>query len=197
MAVASIDDLDPSRQYTYADYLSWTFKDRVELLRGWLRRMSPAPNLNHRLIATELTRLVGNHYHRTPCRVLAAPFDVYLPQTGGGETVVQPDLCVVRDSKKLGRQGCTGAPDWVIEIISPGNSRTEMEAKFSLYEESGVREYWIVDPTEQFVLRYVLREGRYVGLAPATAESQRIEIAVAETLKLAGRDIFGVLLDRS
>jgi Uma2 family endonuclease len=92
---------------------------------------------------------------------------------GRQSTVVQPDLCVICDENKLDEQGCNGAPDWVIEILSPGNSRFEMREKFRAYEEAGVREYWIVNPAERNVLQYVLNEaGQYSGLAPATEEDQ-------------------------
>lgn len=156
MPVSHFEDLDLTRQYTYADYLQWTFRERVELLRGWVTRMSSAPNMAHQRLAVELTRRLGNLFYRSPCQVFAAPFDVKLPNTRGGETVVQPDLCIVCDPAKLTRQGCTGAPDWVIEILSLGNTRRELKDKFGLYEESGVREYWLVSPYDRNVLRYVL-----------------------------------------
>ena len=110
MSVTRFDDLDLTRQYTYADYLTWRFSERVELLRGWVARMSPAPNLRHQDIATQLTVSLGNFLKGTRCKLFAAPFDVRLPRTAGGETVVQPDLCVICDRAKLTEQGCTGAP---------------------------------------------------------------------------------------
>ena len=91
----------------------------------------------------------------------AAPFDVRLPvslKDGQVDTVVQPDLCVVCDERKLDKQGCNGAPDLVIEILSPGNSAKEVRGKFELYEASGVLEYWLVYPTEESINRYRLNE---------------------------------------
>ena len=190
MPVSHFDDLDLDRQYTYADYLTWTFAERVELLRGWVARMSPAPNLAHQAIAVELTRVLGNYFSDRPCRLFAAPFDVRLPRTHGGETVVQPDLCVVCDGAKLTTQGCTGAPDWVIEILSPGNSRRELRDKFALYEEAGVREYWLVHPLDRAIQRFVLEAGRYVGLAPATDEDDAIGVSLFEGLTVDGRRLF-------
>ncbi len=191
MSVSHYSDLDLTRQYTYADYVTWTFSERVELLRGWVARMSPAPNLSHQDVAVELTRVLANYFLDGPCRVFAAPFDVRLPRTAGGETVVQPDLCVVCDANKLTTQGCTGAPDWVIEILSPGNSKRELRDKYRLYEESGVREYWVVRPLERSVQRFVLVEaGHFVGLAPTIDDDEAIEVSLFEDLTIDGRRLF-------
>lgn len=191
MAITRFEDLDLSRQYTYADYLTWKFSERVELLRGWVARMSPAPNRYHQEISAELTLLIKSSLRSNPCKLYAAPFDVRLPRTNGGETVVQPDLCIVCDESKLTEQGCTGAPDWVAEIVSPGNSKKELDDKFALYEEAGVREYWIVHPLDRSVLRYVLNdEGIYVGLSPKTEDSPAIEFSIFPDLALPGGEIF-------
>ncbi len=172
--VTRLSDLDPDGSYTYADYLVWQFQERVELIRGRIFRMSPAPNLMHQRISQSLNFLLLSHFRQRPCQVFAAPFDVRLPvsrKKGQDTTVVQPDLCVVCDENKLDEQGCAGAPDLVVEILSPGNSSKEMREKFRVYEEAGVREYWIVSPAEKVVLVYVLDEGgHYKGLAPVTEE---------------------------
>ena len=135
MPLSHFEDLDLSRQYTYSDYLTWEFQERVELLRGWVARMSPAPNLYHQTVAANLYALAGPQIVR-PCKFFPAPFDVHLRRTHGGESVVQPDFCVVCAPTKLTQQGCDGAPDWVIEILSPGNSKREMRDKLALYEEA-------------------------------------------------------------
>jgi Uma2 family endonuclease len=174
--VTQFSDLDPEGHYTYADYLLWQFQERVELIKGRVFKMSPAPNTSHQTISVNLSRELFVFFHRKSCRAFAAPFDVRLPvkdKKGRQSTVVQPDICVICDESKLDEQGCNGAPDWVIEILSPGNSRMEMREKFRVYEEAGVREYWIVNPTGRNVLQYVLNEaGKYSGLAPATEEDQ-------------------------
>ncbi len=173
--VTQFSDLDPEGSYTYADYLLWQFQERVELIRGRLFRMSPAPNLTHQRVSRNLSRDLLNFFYGHPCQVFIAPFDVRLPvsrKQGQDTTVVQPDLCVICDESKLDEQGCAGAPDLVVEILSPGNSRREMKDKFEVYEEAGVREYWIVNPAERVVLVYVLNnEGRYIGLAPVTEDT--------------------------
>ena len=190
MPVARFEDLDLTRQYTYADYMTWTFQDRVELLRGWINRMSPAPNRFHQDVQLNLTLALGKFLEGHDCKLYTAPFDVRLPRTAGGETVVQPDLCVICDPAKLTEQGCTGAPDLVIEILSPGNSKREVRDKYALYEESGVREYWLVDPLDRHILRYVLRDGTFVGLAPRTEDDAQIAAEALAGFAVDGVDVF-------
>ena len=156
--------LDPSKQYTYADYLTWKFEERVELFRGFIARMS-APNRRHQEVSMQMTGLLFNFFKGHNCRLYSAPFDVRLPKPEHLRkndkdiyTVVQPDLCVVCDLEKLDERGCVGAPDLVVEILSPGNSKKEMTTKFDLYQEHGVKEYWIIDPTSNFALVYTLDE---------------------------------------
>lgn len=172
--ITQLSDLDPEGSYTYADYLLWQLQERVELIRGRIFRMSPAPSRMHQKIATFLTAKLFNYFEHKSCQVFAAPFDVRLPvgqKKGQDTTVVQPDLCVICDESKLDEQGCAGAPDLIVEILSPGNSTKEMREKFQVYEEAGVREYWIVNPAEKVVLIYILdADGKYVGLAPVTDE---------------------------
>lgn len=191
MSVTRFEDLDLSRQYTYADYLTWKFTERVELLRGWVAKMSPGPNRRHQRISRDLTILLGTIFTTHNCDLYTAPFDVRLPRSGGGESVVQPDLCVICDKAKLTEQGCTGAPEWVIEILSPGNTTREMRDKYELYEEAGVQEYWVIDPMNEHVLRYVLRDGIYIGLAPRTRSDEEIRCETIAGLTVKGEDIFG------
>lgn len=172
--VTDISQLNPDGFYTYSDYLMWQFKERVELIRGRLLRMSPAPNTAHQKISQAFNRKLLNYFYNKPCQVFTAPFDVRLPvnlKGGQDTTVVQPDLCVICDESKLDERGCAGAPDLIIEILSPGNSQKEMREKFQVYEEAGVREYWMVSPSEKVVWRYILNEeGHYIGLPPATED---------------------------
>ena len=178
MAITSLSQLDENQTYTYGDYLLWQLKESVELIRGKVFRMSPAPNLVHQRIAGELTAQFVTFFRGKRCQVFPAPFDVRLPTPTGKSdpsTVVQPDLCVVCDLQKLDQQGCNGAPDLIIEILSPGNSNKEMREKFEVYEESGVREYWLVNPTEKAVFVYLLNdEGAFIGLQPLTEEQTAI-----------------------
>jgi Uma2 family endonuclease len=155
-------ELDFSKDYTYADYLKWTFEERLELIKGKLFKMSPAPNRIHQKLSLEIARELSNYLKGKPCEVYVAPFDVRLPRKSKADkdiiTVVQPDICVICDPAKLDDRGCLGAPDIVVEILSPGNNKKELQNKYEIYEESGVKEYWIVVPLEKTFLKYVLTE---------------------------------------
>ena len=169
--ITTFSQLDPNGSYTYADYLLWQFDERVELLRGRIRQMS-TPDTRHQRISMRLTRPLSNALWESPCQVFSAPFDVRLSrfnqiQNKEVTTVVQPDLCVICNPEKLDEKGCIGAPDLIIEILSPGNSKTEMRDKFDIYQEAGVLEYWIVSPTEKSVQVWKLNDqGKYIGLPP-------------------------------
>ena len=173
MPITSIEQLDLDGSYTYADYLTWQLREQLELVKGKIHRMSPAPNMYHQRLSGELFLLIGTYLREKPCELFSAPFDVRLPKLGSREdaiyTVVQPDLCVVCDAAKLDERGCLGAPDLVIEILSPGNSRRELREKFTLYEESGVLEYWVISPQDRNVQRFIRSEaGTFVGIRPLT-----------------------------
>ncbi|SHM31610.1 Uma2 family endonuclease [Hymenobacter psychrotolerans] len=164
--ITSLSQLDLTKTYTYADYLTWQLTEWVELIRGKVRPMSPAPQSTHQTISFNLSTSIGVALRGKLCRGFAAPFDVRLSKiTPNGdasiETVVQPDLCVVCDLSKIDKRGCVGAPDWIIEILSPGNFARDTKEKFDLYEENGVGEYWIVSPGEKSIAVYVLQDGRY------------------------------------
>jgi Uma2 family endonuclease len=179
--ITDINQLDFSKQYTYSDYLTWQFSERVELLKGRVFRMSPAPNRRHQSISTVVLGRLFNFLTIHPCQVFAAPFDVRLPlppdQLKGDKvnTVVQPDITVVCDEGKLDVQGCNGAPDIVMEILSSGNTPKEMKRKLVVYQEAGIPEYWVIDPDQDFVIIYNLdKAGRYVGSIPFTDEDKAV-----------------------
>lgn len=191
--ITDISQLDLNGSYTYADYLLWQFEERVELIRGKLFKMSPAPNTQHQRISRVLAYRLSAFFINQRCEMFSAPFDVRLPvsrKKGQDTTVVQPDLCVICDPNKLDERGCAGAPDLVIEILSPGNSKKEMREKFEVYEEAGVREYWLVNPLDNVVLVYVLNEaGKYIGLAPVT-EDQELRAAIFPELLIDLKEVF-------
>lgn len=166
--ITDISQLDPNGIYTYADYMKWQFDQSVELIKGKLYNMSPAPRSKHQLIAMRTLRDLLNHFGKQSCEVLAAPFDVRLPnpdyQPGFNNkvhTVVQPDICVICDPAKIDEFGCVGPPDWIIEITSPSTHKKDFNEKFDLYESAGVREYWIAVPKSQEIYAYVLENDRY------------------------------------
>lgn len=176
--ITSLEQLDLTKAYTFKDYLSWRFQERVELLRGYIAKMSPAPTSTHQIISSNLHYNLGYFLQKKSCKVIAAPFEVYLPSIKGeGETVVQPDLCVICDTTKIKQQGCVGSPDLVIEILSLGNSRREMTQKFQIYEQAGVKEYWVVYPYEQVVHQYILEREKFQALpvAEKTIASQILQ----------------------
>ncbi len=176
--ITSLEQLDLTKAYTFKDYLSWKFQERVELLRGYIAKMSPAPSSTHQIISSNLHYNLGYFLQKKSCKVIAAPFDVYLPSIKGeGETVVQPDLCVICDTTKIKKQGCIGAPDFVVEILSLGNSRKEMTQKFQIYEQAGVKEYWVVFPYEQIIQQYILEGEKFQALpiAEKTIKSQILQ----------------------
>ena len=166
-------DLDINKGYTYADYLKWDFKDRVELIMGKLFKMSPAPSSRHQVLSMDISGRLWQHLKGDLCRVYTAPFDVRLPRKSAIDseivTVVQPDICVVCDRTKVDIKGCLGAPDIIVEILSPGNNVVELNNKFDLYESSGVKEYWIVSPQDNSVSLNTLVNDHYVTSRPLTA----------------------------
>lgn len=168
MVITSLDQLDPNGTYTYADYLLWQFSERVELLRGKVRQMA-APNRRHQVISRRLQYVIMTALLKSPCELYDAPFDVRLTRIRNDKevkTVVQPDLCVICDLSKLDDRGCNGAPDLIIEILSPGNSRTEMKDKFELYRARCI-EYSIIAAVQKTIQVWKLNEqGIYIGLQP-------------------------------
>src|SRR5690606_25776602 len=161
---------EPSTSYTgkysYSDYLTWQLDEMVEIIKGKLFRMTAAPSRLHQRVAGKLYYHLYGFLKGNPCEVYIAPFDVRLPRTSTRNediyTVVQPDICVVCDKEKLDDAGCLGAPDLIVEILSPGNNRKELQNKYEVYQESGVREYWIIQPAEHTLLIYSLKEGLFV-----------------------------------
>jgi Uma2 family endonuclease len=165
MAITDLSQLDLDGSYSYADYLTWQFNERVELIRGKISLMCPAPNVEHQRDSMYLSTRLYLYFEDKPCQVFAAPFDVRLYnrrksilQNKDIFTVVQPDICVICDESKLDKQGCNGAPDWIIEIISKSTAKKDAKTKYELYAENGVKEYWLVYPADQVIQQFVLNE---------------------------------------
>lgn len=192
--INDINKLDLSKKYTYADYLTWRFNERVELLKGYISKMSPAPSLKHQDITGEIFVALKLFMRGKDCKVFIAPFDVRLPILSNKknqiDTVVQPDICVVCDLDKLDKQGCNGAPDLIVEVLSPGNTKNEMKDKFKIYQDSGVLEYWLVEPEQEFVVIYNLdKKGNYIGSQPFIKED-KIKSKVISGFELDLREVF-------
>ena len=152
-------------RYTLADALAWDEPDHIELIDGYPVMMAP-PTRAHQEAVTALVGQLYDYLKGKKCKVYAAPFAVRLFEEAGNrpedvDTLVEPDISVVCDPSKLDDIGCKGAPDLVMEILSPSTTRHDRFTKFNLYQRAGVREYWIVDPAEKSVQVFVLEDGRY------------------------------------
>ena len=182
MEITKLSQLDLTKTYSYFDYLSWKFQERVELYRGKIYEMSPAPTSKHQRLLGKINYPLYSFLEGKKCEVFQAPFDVRLQRNTNDKkniTVVQPDICVICDPYKIDERGCNGAPDLVVEILSPGNSKNEMKQKFELYEEAGVLEYWIVEPEKEIVLQYLLENGQYTNHRPLVSD----DILVSKVLE--------------
>ena len=197
----SIDDLDLSKTYSYADYYSWRFEERLELIKGKIFKMSPAPGANHQIIALNIASELNHFLKNKECKVFIAPFDVRLVRNEKSDkkvkTVVQPDICVICDIEKLADpRSCLGAPDLVVEILSPGNNKKEIKIKYDLYEEFGVKEYWVVYPDEQSLVRYILnKKGKFVSEERALTFGDKITTSILPGFELALDDVFHDLFE--
>ena len=188
--ITDINQLDTNKLYSYADYMRWSFEERIELLKGRLFRMSPAPSTRHQKISNLLSSKITWFLSNDDCSIFVAPFDVRLPISedldvskkyknkakklpdGKMMTVLQPDICVICDMEKLDERGCVGAPDVIIEILSTGNTQREMKDKFEIYQEAGVKEYWLVETQSEFILKYTLVDDIFIGSKPYTNEEK-------------------------
>ncbi len=187
-------DLDLNKLYTYADYYKWQFEERVELIKGKIFKMSPAPNSYHQILAGNIHTLMNVFLWKKKCRAFIAPFDVRLTRKSAKDedivTVLQPDVFVVCDPSKIDYRGCVGAPDLVVEVLSPGNSSKELKNKYEVYEESGVREYWIVSPQNQTFTIYTLESGKFQ-FAGVKTQGDIVTTAVIPGFSLDLTELFG------
>lgn len=153
----------PKGHYTFADCLTWGENERIEIINGDAVMMAP-PTRAHQKISGELFRQLANFLEGKKCEVYAAPFAVRLFEKEGDspesvDTMVEPDISVVCDHGKLDKHGCKGAPDFVVEILSPSTQRHDRLVKLDLYQRAGVREYWIVDPSKNQIIVYDFEHG--------------------------------------
>jgi Uma2 family endonuclease len=157
--------------------------------------MSPAPARRHQETHRNIFIRIGQFLAQKPCKLYSAPFDVRLTPRKDDKknkvyTIVQPDICVICDLAKLDDAGCVGAPDLIVEILSPGNSRKEMKEKFEVYEENGVKEYWLIYPYDEYVMVYYLNEnGKFIGSKPFV-EGELIKSNILSGLEIEVGEIF-------
>ena len=178
--------------YTYQDYLTWD-EGRYELIDGNLFDMTPAPSRRHQQIVREIFVQIVVQLRGKGCEAYDAPFDVRLPRNGetdeNTKNVVQPDIVVICDKTKLDDAGCKGAPDLIIEVTSPGTIKRDMKDKLLLYQNSGVREYWIVYPQEEVIMVYTLENGKY-GPPEIYFKGDEIPIGITGEVKVNVTSIF-------
>ena len=193
-SITQFSQLDLSKTYSYADYLTWKFDEFVELIRGKVMRPRAGASRLHQRYSVRISAEIYQFLKKSTCEVFTAPFDVRLVKSvvNGDQqirTVVQPDIFVVCDPTKLDDRGCVGAPDWVIEIVSPGNTAHDTKTKFDLYEENGVQEYWIVYPGHKTITAFALENGQY-RIAGEYIKAGPMPVATLPGLALEWAEIF-------
>lgn len=181
-------------QHTYGDYLGWPEEVRYELIDGVAYMMAPAPDLAHQELVGEIYRQLATALRGARCRAFIAPLDVRLP--GGGEadeqvdTVVQPDVLVVCDPSKLDSRGVRGAPDLVVEVLSPSTATHDHILKRRAYERAGVAEFWLVHPTDRVLTIYRLAGTEY-GKPEVVELSGKTAVAVLPGIEIAWDELAG------
>ena len=186
-----MEALHRDKRYKYADYCTWDDDERWELIDGIPYAMSPAPTTMHQGILVELVGQLRNFLKGKPCRVFAAPYDVRLNGFGDDDDdVFQPDIVVVCDRTKIDDKGCNGAPDMVIEILSPSTATRDRLLKFNAYQRACVREYWIVDPDSKTVQVHILENGRY--FAKSYGEADVVHVHVLDGCIISLPDVFSI-----
>lgn len=183
-------------RFTYGEYCQWDDGERWELIDGVPYNMTPAPVRKHQGILIRISSRIEAFLRGKPCKAYFAPFDVRLPDFSEQDdtdvpTVVQPDFVVVCDEKKLDDRGCRGAPDLVLEILSPSTSRKDVGVKFRLYEHHGVREYWIIHPTEESLMIFVRGEDGIYGRPQGYGRGDVVTSTVLDGLELTVEELFG------
>jgi Uma2 family endonuclease len=178
-------------RWTYADYKAWELKpgERYEIIYGEAYAMS-APNAHHQSMLIELSRQIANFLVGKPCKVYPAPYDVRLfyEEDESDDTVVQPDITIVCDAKKRGPEGCRGAPDFIAEILSPSNTAIEMQRKFEVYRDAGVREYWVLNSKYKSLTVYLFEGNNAV--TRSYGEKDTAPVTVLDGLSIELKPVF-------
>jgi len=183
------DEYNEERRYTYADYLEWEGPERYELFNGEAFMMA-SPSVTHQALQAGLIAMLDNWLQGKSCKVFGSPLDVRLfPKKDNSDNIiVQPDLLVVCDQKKLGKKSIDGPPDLVIEIMSPSNSHSELFRKFHYYLKAGVREYWVINPELKKVSVHVYEDGHYI--STSYEDNDRIPVSILPGLEISLEDLW-------
>jgi Uma2 family endonuclease len=181
------------QKYSYADYLTWDEDNRYEIIDGEVFDMT-SPGVLHQRIVTELSRQMANFFDSKSCEVFVAPLDVLLAKNVSRSdevfTVVQPDIMVVCDPKKIEERGIVGAPDLVVEIISPSTAGKDNIIKPRVYEQAGVKEFWLISPLERLIRVNKLGKEGLFGREDIYDDTAQIEIAQFAGLSIDCRRLF-------
>lgn len=184
------------QNFTYADYLNWGDEERWEIFDG-VPYLMTGPTWEHQALLVGLSTQFYNYLVGKSCRVFIAPFDVRLPYKGENDeesrVVVQPDLIVICDRSKLKKTGCFGAPDLVLEIVSPASGKIDRILKFNRYERVGVREYWILDPDERVLTVFKLDENGRYGRPEVYSDEDKVRVGIFGDLEIDLPQAFGGL----
>ena len=186
--------LEQKESYTYGDLIDLEDETRYELYDGELVALA-APLIPHQRIIRKIMKQLTDYLEGKECEAFQHPVDVRLFEKEGDnrrktKTVVQPDILVVCDPKKLDIHGVKGAPDLVIEVLSPSTERYDKRRKFRLYQRAGVKEYWIVDPKLQIVGVYTLEDGRYDAGTYYSSLSQEVPVGVLDDCTIDLKKVF-------
>jgi Uma2 family endonuclease len=168
--------------YTYEDYLNWPEDERCEIIDG-IAYMQAAPTPIHQEILMELSRQISNYLSGKPCKIYPAPFSVRLPR--GDEKnekevkiIVEPDITIVCDKSKIDNRGCNGAPDMIVEILSPSSVKKDRIIKLNKYEKAGVKEYWIIEPDLKLVSVFILQSNQRYNRPEMYSEEDKIKVSI-------------------
>jgi len=169
-------------KYTYADYLTWPEDERWEIIDG-IPYMQAAPTPVHQEILMELSKQFAVYLTGKPCKVYPAPFCVRLlegdeKKNEGINKVVEPDISIVCDKSKIDEKGCNGAPDLIVEVMSPSSIKKDRFIKFNKYEMAGVKEYWIVEPEGKIASVFVLQGNNRYGRPDVYSEDDKITVSI-------------------
>jgi Uma2 family endonuclease len=180
---------ETAEKYLFSDYESWDDDNRYELIDGKVYLMSPAPSIEHQAISGEVFSQLRNFLRGKPCMAFMAPVDVCLNGKGDGDdTIVQPDVLVLCDKSKLDKKRVNGAPDMVVEILSPSSASRDSILKMNKYLNAGVREYWIVDPESKKVYTNLLSNGKYI--LEVYTETDTVPVGILEGCQIDMKEAF-------
>lgn len=176
-----------AEKHTYSDYLTWPDEERWEIIDGEAYNMTPAPGIKHQNVVGTIFSLLKQKLKGKPCRPFVAPIDVVLSEFD----VVQPDIIVVCDEKKITEANIQGAPDLVVEVLSPATALKDKREKKALYERSGVNEYILVDPVELYAERFILK-GKHYGESEVFGPQEALPLNSLENIEIPLWEVFEV-----